>query len=1119
MTLNSPGVEVQVIDESFYTPAEPGTRPLIVVATAQDKTNGGGTGVAVGTLQANAGLPYIISSQRDLTNTFGNPLFYVDSSQNPIHGGEQNEYGLQAAYSLLGVSNSAVVVRADLDLAQLSPSYFAPGGDPVDGSYWFDTLDTRIGLFEWSGDPATVTGGQKFSSVSPYFITDATQTDPNNNYAPLAAVGMIGDYAVVATTTVNRVWYKKPQTNTAAGLWVEVGTHAWAASYPVVTSTLTNPALTSGHTMLINGSDANHTIAVPSSPNNTVGGLAAAINASATMQTIGIYAAVIGGRLNIYGNYGVTITLAAGTGALVATTASTSEIGIAIGTYNTPQLSISPHTSVPRWKQLDPSPAPSGSVWIKTTNVALGAYWIVKIWNETQKTWSLVPAPVYSTNHAALFALDSAGGGANIAQGALYVQANIAEYNGTNGNYPHATFKIWRRSDVSPMTFASKVITSSVFTNSTVYTFTMAESIVGQAALGADVTISFTASGSTSDANIIAGAINAAGFMNVQASVDSLNRVIISHNAGGDIRIQDGSNTPIVKLGYTPYDPVAMTGTTNFYLSPVGDIAHTYIATLWQVLSYTAANTQPLAIPTTGTHWYASARDEVDIMIHNGTTWVGYLDTTSPYYNVSASFQTDPNGPIVSATKPTKQSDGSALRNGDLWIQSADQEGYPELYLYDGFNLVWRQVDLTDHVTENGIVFADARYNTNGSNSNLPGSIVSLLTSNYVDFDAPDPTLYPRGTLLYNTRRSGNNVKKFVQNYVDVNVTNPRYLNESQFSYYPHRWVNESGTDEHLVGYFGRHAQRAVVIKALKAMVDTEQRIREHEVLTFNLIATPGYPELISNMVNLNTDRKTTAFVVGDSPFRLTPDATSLVNWGANTMLAVDNGDNGLVTYDDYLAVYYPSGYTTDNFGNYIVVPPSHMMLRTIALSDGVSYPWFAPAGIRRGHVNNATAVGYIDSTTGEFQSISLNDGQRDTLYSVNLNPITFMTGSGIVAFGQKTRAPAASSLDRINVARLTVYLRNQLDKLARPYIFEPNDKITRDEIKAAANSLMLELLGQRAIYDYLVVCDESNNTPSRIDRNELYLDIAIEPVKSVEFIYIPLRLKNTGAISGLGTK
>jgi phage tail sheath protein FI len=101
-------------------------------------------------------------------------------------------------------------------------------------------------------------------------------------------------------------------------------------------------------------------------------------------------------------------------------------------------------------------------------------------------------------------------------------------------------------------------------------------------------------------------------------------------------------------------------------------------------------------------------------------------------------------------------------------------------------------------------------------------------------------------------------------------------------------------------------------------------------------------------------------------------------------------------------------------------------------------------------------------------------------------------------------------------VARLVVYLRRQFSLLAKPYVFEPNDKVTRDELKGAVESLLLELVGQRALYDYIVVCDTSNNTPARIDRNELYLDVAIEPVKAVEFIYIPLRLKNTGEIKGL---
>ena len=316
-------------------------------------------------------------------------------------------------------------------------------------------------------------------------------------------------------------------------------------------------------------------------------------------------------------------------------------------------------------------------------------------------------------------------------------------------------------------------------------------------------------------------------------------------------------------------------------------------------------------------------------------------------------------------------------------------------------------------------------------------------------------------------------------------------------------------------GSFGRKAQRKVVVQGLQALVTSNQEIRDDESRLFNVMATPGYPELIGEMISLNNDRGLSAFILGDSPMRLTPDATSLQNWSTNVNLAVEDNDNGLVSTDEYLGVFYPSGFTSDNFGNNVVVPASHMMLRTIALSDQVSFPWFAPAGTRRGGITNATSTGYINSE-GEFVATALNEGQRDTLYTNNVNPITFITGAGLVNYGQKTRFAGSSALDRINVARLVIYLRSQLNKLARPYVFEPNDKITRDEIKAQAESLLLELVGNRAIFDFLVVCDESNNTPTRIDRNELYLDIAIEPVKAVEFIYVPLRLKNTGEIAGL---
>jgi hypothetical protein len=536
------------------------------------------------------------------------------------------------------------------------------------------------------------------------------------------------------------------------------------------------------------------------------------------------------------------------------------------------------------------------------------------------------------------------------------------------------------------------------------------------------------------------------------------------------------------------------------------------------VLTYTAKATAPTATPATGQLWYSSVIDEVDMMIHDGTTWVGYRNFDhAGDGNVGSNSAIDDNGPIVSASEPTTQSDGTtALQNGDLWISTADLENYPTIYKYNGDTSKWVLVDKTDQTTEAGVLFADARYNTTGANSDEAGDIADLIDNNYLDPDAPDPALYPKGMLLWNTRRSGFNVKRYERNYIDTDSTNPRFNNdESMSGYHANRWVTESANNADGSGSFGRNAQRKVVVQALQASVNSNEDIRDDESRNFNLIAAPGYPELIGEMNSLNNDRGLTAFVVGDSPFRLASSTTDLQNWSSNVNLAVEDNDNGLVTRNEYLGVYYPSGFTSDNAGNNVVVPPSHMALRTIALNDQVAYPWFAPAGTRRGSVTNATASGYVNSE-GEFVSVALNEGQRDTLYSNAVNPITFINGAGLVVFGQKTRAANASALDRINVARLTVYLRSQLKKLAKPYIFEPNDKITRDEIKQQVESLMVELVGLRAIFDYLVVCDETNNTPARIDRNELYVDIAIEPVKAVEFIYIPLRLKNTGEIASL---
>jgi len=1125
MALSSPGVEVSVIDESFYTPATASTVPLLIVATAANKPNGAGTGTAAGTLTANAGTPYLITSQRELTETFGNPTFYTDSSNNPLHGNELNEYGLQSAYSFLGVANRAYVVRADSDLGELTGSSSAPSGNPADGTYWLDTNDSLYGIFEW--DKST----QKFANKAPLVLNSATDLVGNvSSGDPKTSVGAKGDYAIVTARTSNDLYYKNSD-----NVWVKVGTttsanvasasgssftsDTWASSWPTIQATIASPQLSSGHAVNINGTPVTLS-------GTTVSDLATGINAAAIT---GVAAKVTaGGILEIYTDGTSSTDNTTDDGAIIIADATgdsiCDDLGIVETYYAGPEVQISKHSSVPTWKSIDTITVagtshsgnrPTGSVWFKISTPNLGTNLTVKAWNDTLGAWSSVSTPVYRTRQEAVYEIDSAGG-TNIAAGTVFALANYTgratAQDSTTGVEELVNFKLYRRVTSSP----TSVTGQEQGANPTVTTgtFTMAETLANTADFNTAQSITV----STATVEGLATAISNAGFTNITASVSN-GYLTLTHKLGGEIKITDTSSI-FASAGFDAWSRNSSTGvesgTTNFYQAGTDD-DHTNVISNWKPLVYQASDDAPTATPANGTLWYNTTVDEVDIMVNDGTKWVGYLNYT-PYGG-----NTDPMGPIVSATEPSKtggQSDNTDLVEGDIWIDTSDVEQYGQnIYRWDNTALEWVAIDVTDQTTEDGIIFADARYGSSGATGDTAADIDDLLSVNYVDPDAPDPTLYPRGMLLWNTRRSGFNVKKFVTGHIDITANsgkNTRYLDEAMTSYKTNRWIGWNTTSADGSGQFGRHAQRATVVAALKASVNANELLRDEETRNFTLLSAPGYPELTTDLINLNVDRGVTGFVIADTPFRLQPTATELQNYGNNTAGAAGDGEDGLVSYDEYMAAFYPSGITTDINGNNIVVPPSHMMLRTIAVSDAVSYPWFAPAGTRRGGITNASAVGYIDGE-GEFNAVALNDGVRETMAGVKINPLTFITGSGLVNFGQYTRARNASSLDRINVARLVAYLRRQFSLLAKPFMFEPNDKITRDEIKQAMESLLLELVGQRGVYDFLVVCDETNNTPSRIDRNELYVDVAIEPVKSVEFIYIPLRLKNTGEIATLG--
>ena len=1141
MALTSPGVEVSVINESFYVPSDAGTTPLFIVASSQDKNNGAGTGTATGTTTANANTVYLLSSQRELTETFGDPKFYTDASGNPIHGYELNEWGLQAAYSFLGVANRAYVLRVNVDTADLIGSATAPTAAPSDGTYWLDLASSSYGIFEWSQTD------QKFTAKTPTLITSVSDLVGNSSTgAPKTSVGAIGDYAINTTHVSNKI-YKKTASNT----WVHLGSSAWHNSLPVKT-VASGTTVTSGHNIQVNGvqvqtaGTALSDVATAFTSAN-VPGVSASVNS--TTGNLEIFHNGLGFGDSTAGFN--TIRFEEGNGTLLA------DLGITAGTHNGVKFLQAKHTNRPTWKTADED-RPNGSVWFKTTSANSGANIVVKLYSTADGSFSSVSAPLYATNHQAIYNLDPSNGGTALSVGDLYTQFNITEQSvdGQQDGTPNVgDFQVFRYEGGETI-IQSKTTYPSFTANET---FTVRESVKNQEALAAAKTVTMiSGDGSTlGDQEDFVTAFNGAGFTNLIASVitegEYKGAIQIKHKLGGEFRMNNTSGTPLDDAGfgtsaahsYGGYTANSTTLVDNLYVAPTGDsedstVGNEVVATNWKRLSYTASASAPTNEPSDGTLWYDTKIDEADIMTHNGTTWKGYKEVYAT---------TDPNGPQFSATAPTTQSDGTPLVNNDLWIDTSDLENYPKLYKYNTSatlsstntanqvavttsGAAWELVDKADQTTEDGVVFADARYHTaaerNANNSTQAGtasSIKDLLSDSFLDPDAPDPANYPQGILLWNTRRSGYNVKEYKNSYITTTkypssgssgLGNVRYNNESVAGYYPDRWVTKSANNADGSGTFGRKAQRQVVVAQLKSEIATNQAIREDQ-RGYNVIACPGYPEVIQNLIDLNTDRNNTAFVVGDTPLRLEGTSTAIQNWATNSAGALDNSEDGLVSSSDYLGVFYPSGLTTDNAGNSIVVPPSHMILRTLANNDNVAFPWFAPAGTRRGVVDNATAVGYVDSDSGEFETISVTESVRDSMHEVKVNPITFFSGSGIVNFGNLTMTTSGSALDRINVSRLAVYLRNQLDAIAKPFIFEPNDELTRNEIKQAIESFLLELVGQRALFDFLVVCDDTNNTSTRIDRGELYVDIAIEPVKSVEFIYIPLRLKNTGEIANLG--
>ena len=1513
MSLVSPGVQVTIIDQSTTPSSVTNTVPLILLATAQDKIIPSGTTVAPATTAAAANQLFSVTSQQSLLNLFGNPFFYTTTNGTPINGYELNEYGLLAAYSALGQTNQAWVLRAGIDLAQLIGQVGRPKFAPADGTYWLDTTNSSWGLFQFS----LATG--IFTAQSPIVIVEPSQVDTNG--VPLTSIGDVGDYAVVQvpgflydTNYNNSTYFFKsagggnvgyPGSLVQPNTWVAVGSEAWKASWPTLQGdTFNSPTAQFTFTIATVQTPANGvtiTVAVGASAQDVVASINSAsipyISAEVVDSRIVIYSA----QPDVQGDYitiaSASITALAGIGITALSTGTT---------YYQPATLWAKNANQPRWRSTDPTPHPTGSVFIKVDQANRGANLIVSQYSNTTASWTPEPAPWYTSDAQAnellgktsgdsipvgklytqygandtaiqiwrravtgelvvtgtensptfvggeqvLISYSTSGsdlysewktltipttGSGNIdsfltafsaaTSGAPYVTANanpigqvvlthtqggsivLNDNNSigvqainlssavSGGNYlPVATGSVVTvtigapnltklTATVGQVTTTNSIITSIPVTfggtgyetppNVTISGPTATSGLQATAtasiADGAVVAINITngglgytttptvtiaaptpytqatATATTATTGVLGGVVLSApgagynpdtttyplvveitnqpgdrgsgavakavlstdsvlyvtlknggsgytgnptftvtqpgipvpvttpatGSFNLfqtvtgvtvtnagsgytvaptvtftssflgattpwtaeaQATLDSIYSVVSSDNVtyyfkvvvagtfgqtaptntlgdqvNGDATLvsvgQDASVNSVLSvgivsklglkattLGGTSNNAKASPGVTRSYANVSPDTQQgqsgggatfnvitsvdSYILQLtaggsgysigqvldfntrfpgltikvtgvinsgtitsffieagaptltpsnelsnWQAFVYTPNEGAPAVDPADGTLWFFSVVDQVDIMIRDNesaTGWAGYKTVKSDTRGFDLT-QTDPNGPIVQANAPTTQSDGTPLVSGDLWIDTSDLENYPVINRWQPVNGVsqWVLINNADGESEDGVIFEDARWAPNGTtnpiNDPIP-SITSLLESNYLDLDAPDPALYPEGILLFNTRRSGYNVKSYTTNYFTL-----ANFPDEILPLVTSTWITASGNQSNGSPYMGRKAQRAVVVKSLNEAINTNTDILEEDRF-FNLIVCPNYPELQPSMITLNNNRSNTAYIIGDTPLRLPADSTTIIDWATNKAGASATGEQGLVTRNNYMGLYYPAGQTTDLTGNQVVVPPSHMILYTMLYNDTVAYPWFAPAGINRGIIQNASSVGYLDATTGEFIVIRTGQGLRDTLYTNQINPIAFFTGIGLLNYGNKNSANTQTALSRTNVARLVSFIRTQLQIIAKPFIFEPNDTATRNGLRSVVQTLLANILTQRGLYDYLVVCDTSNNTPARISANQLWCDVAIEPVIAVEFIYIPVYIENTGAISQFGS-
>jgi hypothetical protein len=270
------------------------------------------------------------------------------------------------------------------------------------------------------------------------------------------------------------------------------------------------------------------------------------------------------------------------------------------------------------------------------------------------------------------------------------------------------------------------------------------------------------------------------------------------------------------------------------------------------------------------------------------------------------------------------------------------------------------------------------------------------------------------------------------------------------------------------------------------------QLLANQDEFQFNVLLAPG----------LTLDNTGDAVSTMISTCESRGDAIAIVDCKLYSAAVVSAATAAQGQSSNYAATYWPwIQLYSSGLGKAVWAPASTVIGGVFAFNDQVGAEWFAPAGLNRGGVPAVLRA-----------ERKLSQADRDTLYNANVNPLATFPGEGVVVFGQKTLQKKSTALDRVNVRRLLIALKNYIGQVGNNLVFEQNTNVTRNRFLSQVNPYLESVVQRQGLYAYKVVMDESNNTPDVIDRNQLVGQIFIQPTKTAEFIILNFNVQPTGA-------